>query len=200
MSFFAFKRELLSKCYLTLKKVNITFPAYGLISYFCINLAFPMKKKILFVCMANICRSPAAEAVFSRMAEAKGLDDRFETDSAGIGEWYAGQAADERMRKHALDRNYEIDSIARKFDPLSDFDHFDLIIGMDEGIIRDLKKLARNDSDKDRILPMTSFRVHYRYDSVPDPYYGGEEGFELVLDLLEDSCEGMLQQLEKEIS
>jgi protein-tyrosine phosphatase len=90
--------------------------------------------------------------------------------------------------------------VARKFDPLSDFDRFDLILGMDEGIISELKKLARNDSDKNRIFPMTHFRMRYRYDSVPDPFYGGEDGFELVLDLLEDSCAGLIQQLEKEIS
>lgn len=87
---------------------------------------------------------------------------------------------------------------ARKFDPDRDFDQFDLIIGMDGENIRALRSMARNDADKKKIMRMTDFSKLYSYTSVPDPYYGGEDGFELVLDLLEDACDGLLDKLEQE--
>lgn len=150
--------------------------------------------------MANICRSPAAVAVFSRKASEKGYGNQFKIDSAGIGGWYTGEPADPRMLEHAGKRNYELKGVARKFDPVTDFDHFDLIIGMDEDIIRNLKLLARSDRDNEKIFSMTDFRINYRYNSIPDPYFGGEDGFELVLDLLEDCCDGLLTKLEKDFS
>jgi protein-tyrosine phosphatase len=159
-----------------------------------------MKKKVLFVCMGNICRSPGAEAVFKKIAEDNGYGDHFEIDSAGIGGWHAGEMADPRMRKHALKRDYHLTSIARKFDPSADFDHFDMIIGMDNENIDDLKWRARNTRDKSKIYKMTDFRIVFKYNSIPDPYYGGDEGFELVLDLLEDACEGLFQKLVRELN
>jgi len=155
------------------------------------------KKKILFVCLGNICRSPSAEAVFTEIVKNHGLAYHFEIDSAGTSGWHVGGPADKRMQSHALKRGYDLTSISRKFDPSVDFDYFDMIIGMDDENIRTLKKIARNQSDLNKIHKMTDFRKNWKYNEIPDPYYGGEEGFELVLDLLEDSCKGLLEKLMK---
>lgn len=157
------------------------------------------KKRILFVCMGNICRSPSAEAVFKGLVDKEGLQRNFEIDSAGTGAWHAGELADKRMQKHAIKRNYRLESIARQFDPEKDFDRFDMIIGMDDENIFQLKNLARNQQDLDKIHKMTDFSREWNYNEVPDPYYGGEEGFELVLDLLEDSCQGLIDDLRKKM-
>jgi protein-tyrosine phosphatase len=154
------------------------------------------KKKILFVCLGNICRSPSAEAVFKNLVKRSGVDGQFEIDSAGTGAWHAGEPADARMQKHAIVRGYNLDSISRPIDPDTDFDRFDLIIGMDEENVSNLKQLARNEEDLKKIRKMTDFRQEWDYDDVPDPYYGGEDGFELVLDLLEDSCAGLLKHVQ----
>jgi protein-tyrosine phosphatase len=155
------------------------------------------KKKILFVCMGNICRSPSAEAVFKGLVKKERLENRFEIDSAGTGAWHVGEPADKRMQEHAVKRNYDLTSISRKFDPETDFDHFDLIIAMDDDNLYNLKRVARNQSDLKKLHKMTDFSREWDYEEIPDPYYGGEEGFELVLDLLEDSCRGLLTKLQK---
>jgi protein-tyrosine phosphatase len=151
------------------------------------------KKKILFVCLGNICRSPGAEAVFKNLAKKEGLNNRFVIDSAGTGGWHVGEEADLRMQKHAIKRGYSLDSISRKFDPTTDFDAFDMIIGMDGENVSDLKRIARNESDLGKIFKMTDFSREWNYEDIPDPYYGGDDGFELVLDLLEDACRGLLK-------
>jgi protein-tyrosine phosphatase len=153
------------------------------------------KKKVLFVCMGNICRSPGAEGVFAKMVNDNGFATKFEIDSAGTAGYHAGEAADKRMQKHAAKRGYNLTSISRKFNAAKDFDHFDLIIAMDDENVQSLKKVARNNTDLTKISKMTDYRKIWSYEEVPDPYYGGDEGFELVLDLLEDSCEGLLEKL-----
>jgi len=153
------------------------------------------QKKILFVCMGNICRSPSAEAVFAGMIKNRGLAKQFKIDSAGTLAYHVGEGADKRMKSHALKRGYQLTSISRKFNRDNDFDNFDLIIGMDNENIQTLKSKARNEDDLQKICKMTDFRQKWDYDEIPDPYYGGEEGFELVLDLLEDSCEGLLEKI-----
>ena len=152
-------------------------------------------KKILFVCMGNICRSPSAEAVFTGLTKNRGFAKQFEIDSAGTTAYHAGEKADRRMQSHAQKRGYNLTSISRKFNPNRDFDYFDLIIGMDDENIHALKSTARNSTDLGKICKMTDFSKEWNYAEIPDPYYGGEEGFELVLDLLEDSCEGLLEKL-----
>ena len=154
------------------------------------------KKKILFVCLGNICRSPSAEAVFTGVVKKHGKSNGFEIDSAGTSGWHAGEPADRRMQSHAVKRGYNLTSISRKFNPHSDFDYFDMIIGMDDSNVQNLKQMARSAADLDKICKMTDFSREFNYDEVPDPYYGGSDGFELVLDLLEDSCEGLLDKLE----
>ncbi len=154
-------------------------------------------KKILFVCLGNICRSPSAEAVFTGLVHKNGLDDKFEIDSAGTGGWHVGKPADKRMQKHAVKRGYDLTSIGRQFDPDYDFDRFDMIVAMDDENVATLKELARTPNDLKKIHKMTDFSKEWGYTEVPDPYYGGEEGFELVLDLLEDACEGLLEATSK---
>ena len=153
-------------------------------------------KKILFVCLGNICRSPSAEAVFKGIVRNTGTDEKYFIDSAGISDWHVGETADKRMQKHAIKRGYSLESISRQFDPETDFDSFDMIIGMDDKNIEDLKRLARNSTDLGKIHKMTDFSIEWSYDEIPDPYYGGYEGFELVLDLLEDSCKGLLEYIQ----
>ena len=156
-----------------------------------------MKKRILFVCLGNICRSPSAEAVFKCFVEKEGLANYIKCDSAGTTAFHAGEPADQRMQRHADKRGFDLKSISRGFDAMSDFDEFDLIVGMDDQNIWDLKAKARTDSDNKKICKMTDFAVSMHYDNVPDPYYGGSAGFELVLDILEDSCDGLIQHLKK---
>jgi len=156
------------------------------------------KKKILFVCLGNICRSPSAEAVFTGIVKKKGESNGFEIDSAGTSGWHAGEPADRRMQSHAIRRGYELTSISRKFDPHTDFDRFDMIVGMDDSNMEDLKRMARNADDLKKLFKMTDFSRNFGYDEVPDPYYGGSDGFELVLDLLEDACEELLETTVKQ--
>jgi protein-tyrosine phosphatase len=155
-----------------------------------------MKKKVLFVCLGNICRSPGAEAIFKSLLKKRNLEKEFEIESAGTSGWEVGQSADERMQAHANKRGYRLTSLARQFDPKTDFDYFDYILGMDDYNIRSLKAMARNQLDLAKIYKITDFSKDYKYNEIPDPYYGGDAGFELVLDLLEDACEGFLETLE----
>lgn len=152
------------------------------------------KLKLLFVCLGNICRSPSAEAVMKKLVENAGLSDRIEVDSAGIAGYHAGEPADSRMRGHAARRGYRLDSISRPV-RLSDFYDFDLLIGMDDRNVEDLKRMAPDLETAAKIRRMTEYSRSRLYDYVPDPYYGGASGFELVLDLLEDACEGLLASL-----
>ena len=156
-----------------------------------------MENKILFICLGNICRSPSAEAVFKGLINSKGIAEKFVVDSAGISQWHVGEPADKRMQGHAIERGYYLDSISRQFDPEKDFDQFDMIIVMDDENMVSLKSMARNHEDVKKLFKMTDFSNEWNYHDVPDPYYGGEEGFELVLDLLEDACEGLLERLEE---
>lgn len=152
------------------------------------------KYKILFVCLGNICRSPSAEAVMKKLVKDAGMEARFEIDSAGIIGYHEGEPADQRMRAHAARRGYVLDSISRPV-RIADFFDFDLIIGMDDKNISDLKRKAPDLESENKIHQMTQFSRNKLYDYVPDPYYSGAEGFELVLDLLEDACSGLLETL-----
>lgn len=154
-----------------------------------------MKKRVLFVCLGNICRSPSAEAVFNDLIRKNGLAETIECDSAGTAAYHEGEPADQRMQSHAIRRGYRLTSIARKFDAAVDFEEFDFIVGMDDDNVNDLQDLASREDDLNKIYKMTDFCSHGGHDSVPDPYYGGSDGFELVLDILEDACEGLLNEV-----
>ena len=156
-----------------------------------------MKKRILFICLGNICRSPSAEAIMKYYVKERGLEGQYYIDSAGISGYHSGDPADRRMQSHAIRRGYDLTSLSRKFYPDSDCSDFDIIIGMDDQNIRDLQRMATSAEEKNKIFKITDFCQRFSYrDSVPDPYYGGDSGFELVLDLLEDAVEGLLDQLE----
>lgn len=154
------------------------------------------KKKILFVCLGNICRSPAAEGIMQSLIEGKGLQKDYFIDSAGLYGGHAGDLPDHRMRMHASKRGYNLTHRSRPV-KTSDFEDFDLIIAMDDSNYARLKNLAPTLQDEEKIVRMIDFVKGFpQYHSVPDPYYEGAEGFEIVLDLLEDGCRNLLEELE----
>ena len=155
-------------------------------------------KKILFVCLGNICRSPSAEAVMRAKLQEHHLSERYKVDSAGITNYHEGGPADARMQQHALRRNYNLSSISRPVIAPKDFDDFDFIIGMDDQNMRDLKALASSKAHLNKLSRLTDYCTQFSMNNVPDPYYGGAAGFELVLDLLEDACDGLIKKLEGE--
>jgi protein-tyrosine phosphatase len=150
---------------------------------------------ILFVCLGNICRSPSAEAVFNGLIRSEGLAHLFNVDSAGTMAYHAGENADARMQSHAIKRGYNLTSISRKIQA-EDFTNYDLIVAMDDANYKDLKYMAHDKEAEEKIVKMTDFSHNQTYDEVPDPYYGGAAGFDLVLDILEDSCKGLLQYVQ----
>jgi protein-tyrosine phosphatase len=144
-----------------------------------------MTTRLLFVCSGNICRSPTAEAVMRDMVAEQGLDGEIEVDSAGIGNWHAGESADRRAAAAALRRGVRLEGVARQVTP-ADFEDFDLILAMDSGHLAELRRMAP---------PGTSGRVRmFTGQDVPDPYYGGERGFDDVLDLVEAGCADLLDE------
>lgn len=149
--------------------------------------------KILFVCLGNICRSPAAEAIMTDIVLRNDMCHRFEIDSAGIISYHEGELADNRMKSYAFQRGYRITSISRPV-VQNDFLHFDYIIGMDNDNINALQRMAPLDSTA-KIVRMTDFCTHSDACVVPDPYYGGIAGFALVIDILEDACQGLFDRL-----
>ncbi len=152
--------------------------------------------KILFVCLGNICRSPAAQGVMQRLVDEQGLSSHFEIDSAGTYSGHRGQLPDPRMRRHASLRGYDLTHRARPVTS-DDFDHFDIIVAMDEGNRRTLSSMCATVKQESKIVMMGNYIVKLRahYDYVPDPYYEGAEGFELALDLLEDACGNLLNEI-----
>lgn len=152
------------------------------------------KTKILFVCLGNICRSPSAEAIMKHLVAEAGLQDKIYVDSAGILDYHEGELPDNRMRHHAKRRGYDLSSRSRPV-KMKDFFDFDLIIGMDDNNISRLTQMAPDLDSKNKIHRMVAFSSRFQPDHIPDPYYGGDSGFELVLDLLEDACQGLLLEL-----
>mgnify|MGYP001040521365 FL=1 len=153
--------------------------------------------KVLFVCLGNICRSPAAETIFQDKINKRGIAHRYKIDSAGLINAHAGNKADPRMRKHASQRGYDITHRARQFNPEIDFDAFDYIIGMDDSNIAALKSMTESKRKLAKISKMSDYCTIFKETEIPDPYYGGSEGFEYVLDLLEDACDSLLMKLEE---
>jgi protein-tyrosine phosphatase len=153
-----------------------------------------MGKKILFVCLGNICRSPAAEGIMEKRAAGWPI----EVDSAGTAGYHIGTLPDARMRSHASRRGYPLNSRARKFNPAVDFDKFDMIIAMDKENLRDLRSMDTGKQYREKLSLMTDYCQKITADEVPDPYYEGPEGFEHVLDILEDACGGLLKKIEHE--
>jgi protein-tyrosine phosphatase len=156
-------------------------------------------QRLLFVCLGNICRSPAAEGVFLHLLAREGLDDQFVVDSAGTGSWHVGKPADRRMLAAAERRGIALPSRARQIEP-ADLGRFDRILTMDNDNLAAVAAMARSSpaaaaQELALIEPITRHCRQFSLEEVPDPYYGGEDGFEQVLDLLEDACSGLLDQL-----
>jgi protein-tyrosine phosphatase len=158
-----------------------------------------MKKSVLFVCLGNICRSPAAEGVMLYQLKQEGLHSNVDVDSAGTSAYHTGSPADRRMRETASGRGYDLQSLARQFDPATDFERFDYIVTMDNSNFEDIRSLDPEDRFNNKVVTMASFCQVHDVVQVPDPYYGGADGFELVLDIVEDGCRGLIEQLRKEL-
>jgi len=150
---------------------------------------------VLFICLGNICRSPAAEGIMKAKVEENGLASQFYIDSAAIGPWHVGQLPDSRMRRCGAAHGYCFDSHARQFDK-SDFAKFDYIVVMDNDNYRAITRMASSDEEREKVVCMASYlRQHRDYTTVPDPYYGDESDFELVITLLEDAIEGLIEEI-----
>ena len=153
--------------------------------------------KVIFVCMGNICRSPSGEAVMNSIIEKAGLSDKIQSDSAGTIGYHEGEPADSRMKRHAIKRGYNLTSIARQF-RYNDFRDFDYIVAMDRSNYSDIIAQDSTDEYLHKVSMMTDYCTNHENTEVPDPYYGGTEGFEHVLDLLEDACEGLIKKIKNE--
>jgi len=171
---------------------TITFCFSTALYYFC---RMKTETSILFVCLGNICRSPAAEGIFRALVERKGMNNLFYIDSAGTYAGHRGELPDPRMRSAAARRGYRLNHRSRPVRE-EDFERFDLILAMDDNNYETLYRLAPSRKEAERIERMVKFvRKYPDRHYVPDPYYEGREGFELVLDLLEDACEGLLEYI-----
>lgn len=156
-----------------------------------------VRHRLLFACLGNICRSPMAEGVFRRVAEDAGQLHLFELDSAGMGDWHKGQAPDQRAQKASLARGVDISGQSARKVELEDFDEFDLILAMDSANISDLYEIAPH-AARHKIRRFLDFAPHLNEDEVPDPYFGGEEGFDHALDLIEAAAKGLLADLARQ--
>lgn len=149
--------------------------------------------RILFVCAGNICRSPAAEIIFRKLVADAGRDAEFEIDSAGTHGFHQGEPPDQRMAA-TLERNgYTVTGRARRIQP-ADLAYFDLIVTMDEDNLSSVRDLDPARRYRDKIRPLVSFCREHESPRVPDPYYGGQRGFDRVIELLEDGCAGILRE------
>lgn len=152
-------------------------------------------KKILFLCLGNICRSPLAEEVFRQKAKAAGRAAEFDIDSAGILSYHEGELADARMRDHAYRRGYKLTHRSRPITP-RDFAYFDLILAMDADNLRRLRALDPHAQAMERVQLLADYLTqHPDFDHIPDPYYGDASDFERVVDLCEDACTELLNRL-----
>jgi protein-tyrosine phosphatase len=157
-------------------------------------------KKVLFVCLGNICRSPAAEGIFRDMVKKESLEGKIHVDSAGTGGWHEGDAPDGRMITHAKKRGYDIrDLEARQIQAPEDLKNYDYILTMDNANLKNVRALDLKAEHEHKIMPLVTFCKIHSVKEVPDPYYKEEEGFEHVLDLLEDACRELLLHIKKEL-
>ncbi|BAY10371.1 low molecular weight protein-tyrosine-phosphatase [Calothrix sp. NIES-2098] len=154
-----------------------------------------MPYKLLFVCLGNICRSPSAENIMNHLIEQAGLSNSIVCDSAGTSSYHIGSPPDRRMSAAAEKKlGIKLRGQARQFRK-SDFQDFDLILAMDRDNYQDILVLDPTQYDRDKVRLMCDFCSRYTLEEVPDPYYGGTEGFNQVIDLLVDACEGLLQNI-----
>jgi protein-tyrosine phosphatase len=153
--------------------------------------------RILFVCLGNICRSPTAEGVMRNLVERAGLEDSIELDSAGTGAWHVGSPPDQRATAAARSRGVALVGAARQV-TASDFEEFDLLLAMDGSNMHELRRRARDEDQRAKVRLLREFdpaSSHSDDLDVPDPYYGGDGGFDEVFDLVRAACEGLLKEV-----
>ncbi|MFT3991238.1 MAG: low molecular weight protein-tyrosine-phosphatase [Luteolibacter sp.] len=155
------------------------------------------RSSVLFVCMGNICRSPAAEIIFRKLVDDAGLAGHIEIDSAGTIGYHRGSPPDSRMADTLRRKGYVIDGKARRIQE-EDLERFSLIVTMDEENLEHVRQLDTGGRYYEKIRPLVGFcKIHTTAERVPDPYYGGQQGFDHVIELLEDGCLGILNELKK---
>ena len=157
-----------------------------------------MTYRLLFVCLGNICRSPSAENIMNHLIQRAGLADQIHCDSAGTSSYHIGSPPDRRMDAAARKRGIPLQGSARQF-TAADFSEFDLILAMDRDNYENICALDRAGRFRSKVRLMCDFCTHHSLKEVPDPYYGGESGFDQVIDLLLDACEGLLTQVKQEL-
>ena len=151
-------------------------------------------RRVLFVCLGNICRSPTAHGVMQYLVEAEGLQDTIEVDSAGTGAWHVGESPDHRATAAARDRGYDLSSQQARQVSLDDYARFDHILAMDAKNLSHLEAL-RPDGYAGEVALLLDYHPNRPFRDVPDPYYGSESGFDQVLDLVEEACAGLLRAI-----
>jgi protein-tyrosine phosphatase len=154
-----------------------------------------MAYRLLFVCLGNICRSPSAENIMNHLIQERGLSDQIECDSAGTSGYHVGASPDRRMSAAAERKlGFKLKGHSRQFESY-DFDEFDLILAMDKDNYEQMSYLDRTGKNHPKLKLMCNFCTEHDLKEVPDPYYGGEVGFNVVIDLLMDACNGLLDRL-----
>lgn len=151
--------------------------------------------RILFVCLGNICRSPAAEAIMQKIVDVNKLSHRLKIDSAGTAGHHEGEESDPRTIHHAKIRGYNVTSVSRPFQAHVDFETFDYILAMDNTNYNDLFEFDKDKQFSHKIYKITQFCTLQTLKEVPDPYYGGPESFEQMMDILEDACQGLFEKI-----
>ena len=155
--------------------------------------------KVLFICLGNICRSPTAEGVFQSQIQSQSLESRISCDSAGTSAHHEGASADARSQDHAQKRGYQLNSLSRPLKP-SDLEDFDLLLTMDEANFSKVMYMAKQDqADTRKIKRFADFCKIHQVKEVPDPYHKGDEGFELVLDIIEDGCTQLIEYCKSKV-
>jgi len=155
--------------------------------------------KIVFVCLGNICRSPTAEGIFQHLVNERELDPYFYVDSAGTSAYHIGEPANSKSQKLANEHGVELRSRARQFEK-NDLEEFDLIVAMDRENLANIKSLDGSKDYEEKIVLLRDFDPNPGDGEVPDPYFGGMDGFKNVFDIVKRSCKALLDELEEKVS